>query len=1436
MKNRNEQNGLSQASSVPKQSERAEEKPPLHELHEYQAGMEQQNEELRNAQAALKESNERFRKIFEFAATGIAITDCNGHFIMCNSAYSQIIGYSEEELADMPYSSIIHQDYRDSDMMQIKRLLSGEIPSFEMENCYAHKTGATIWVHKHVSIISDDNGKPSNIIALITNVTEERLDREALINSRAAALNLMEDAEEARRKSEQISIELREQQEILKLFVNHAPAAVAMLDSNMRYLVCSNRWLLDHGLGQLDLVGRSHYEVFPEVDERWKAIYTRCMLGASERSDEDFFIRKDGAKEWLRWEIHPWMTGSGLIGGIIIFAEIITERKNAEEALRASESQYRRLFESAKDGILILDAETGMIDDVNPFLVRLLGYSREQFLGKKIWELGFFKDVIANQDNFLELQLKNYIRYEDLPLETADGRRIDVEFVSNLYFVEHRKVIQCNIRDITERKHIENSLKEKQTDLNRAQSIALIGSWRMDVQKKVLICSAEAHRIFDIPESTAMTYETILKMTHPDDLSYVGKKWKDALNGESYDIEHRIIVDGNIKWVREKAELEFDDNDMLLGGFGTIQDVTERKKREEELSRLNRTLKALSRSNQAMMRAANETEYMNEVCRIIVEDCGYKMVWIGFSEDEHSNTAGQIASAGFDETYLETFNDTPADAECEPSPVGNVIVTGETWFCKKLLANPKFKPWRKQALRRGCVSSAIMPLMDKSKAFGAVNIYSKESDSFSGNEINLLSELVDDLSHGIMELRLRKLHAETEEALSKSEKRYRTLFDSMTEGFALHEIICDADDKPCDYRFIEINQAFEKLTGLKRENVLHKTHNEVLPDDETIWLEYYGKVALTGEPVEFESYSATLKKYYQVAAYCPAPRQFAVVFMDISERKKVEEELRLSEKRQAVLSESASALLESVEPQKIIDEICRKTMELIDCQIFFNFLFVEEKNKLRLNAYWGIPEEEAKKIEWLDFGGSVCGCVARDGERIIAKDIFKIEDPRTELVQRYGIRAYCCHPLKTDEKVLGTISFGTTTRDSFTEDEIAMMKATSEMVTVAMQRKEWENKLVENEERLRLAQLSANVGVWELDLHTGVLFSTPELASLYGEPPLSLKNHHDFYRKVHPDDLARIEKERDTAIAGNRSFDLEFRINYSAGEVRWISAKGGAVYDKKGKVVRVFGVNSDITARKQAEEILKRDKETLKRIVKERSEKLLEVQVELERAKRLSDIGTLASTVAHELRNPLAAITISAAIIKRRSKNEAVEEQLKNIDKMVDESDQIINNLLFYSRLRLPHNENIVIYDIINECVENLSRQIKKNVKFKRNFDSLKDIMITADPIQLKEVFHNLLHNAADAVPDACGEVEVLASNYPEIIKIHIKDNGHGIDALYREKVFDPFFTTKAKGTGLGLTVCNQIVKIHGGSIDIESEHDKGTTITITLPKKGRSK
>ncbi len=157
-------------------------------------------------------------------------------------------------------------------------------------------------------------------------------------------------------------------------------------------------------------------------------------------------------------------------------SENIAARTRSDRVLKASETRYRRLFETAKDGILILDAGSGQIVDVNPFLMELTGYSREEFLGKRLWDIGPFKDVAASKTSFARLQDLAYVRYEDLPLETRDGRKIDVEFVSNLYFADGQPVIQCNVRDITERKRGEDEREKLEAQLRMSQKMEAIGS------------------------------------------------------------------------------------------------------------------------------------------------------------------------------------------------------------------------------------------------------------------------------------------------------------------------------------------------------------------------------------------------------------------------------------------------------------------------------------------------------------------------------------------------------------------------------------------------------------------------------------------------------------------------------------------------------------------------------------------------------------------------------------------------------------------------------------------------------------------------------------------------------------------------------------------------------------------------------------------------
>jgi PAS domain S-box-containing protein len=265
-------------------------------------------------------------------------------------------------------------------------------------------------------------------------------------------------------------------------------------------------------------------------------------------------------------------------------------RRYAEETLSASEVWYRRLFETAQDGILILDAETGMVVDMNPFLIEMLGYSHEAFLGKKVWELGFFKDIIANQDNFAELQQKGYIRYGDMPLETSDGRQIEVEFVSNLYLVNHQKVIQCNIRDITGRKQAEEKIRRLATVVKDSSDAITI----QDFEGRITAWNSGAELMYGYSEAEALL-ANIERLTAPGKVEEQKEFTRRLMAGEAITAfeTQRLTKDGRVLDVWLTVTKLTDDTGKPIGIASTERDITALKRAEEKLRETNDYLENL---------------------------------------------------------------------------------------------------------------------------------------------------------------------------------------------------------------------------------------------------------------------------------------------------------------------------------------------------------------------------------------------------------------------------------------------------------------------------------------------------------------------------------------------------------------------------------------------------------------------------------------------------------------------------------------------------------------------------------------------------------------------------------------------------------------------------------------------------------------------------
>jgi len=277
---------------------------------------------------------------------------------------------------------------------------------------------------------------------------------------------------------------------------------------------------------------------------------------------------------------------------ILLFIEDITERREAQAAIRTSEIRYRRLFEAARDGILILDPVTRKITDANPFMSELLGYPRKELLGKELWEIGLLKDERASQAAFRELKKKHFIRYEDLPLQSKKGKRHEVEFVSNLYDEDGRHVIQCNIRDITERKRAEKALQLSEERFRALFHISPVAVYSCDASGKIEEFNGRAARLWGRKPKRGDTGDRFcgsLKMLHTNGTAMPHNQcpMTRVLSGEIPGARDAEVVierrDGSkITCIANIVGLK-NELGEITGAINSFYDITERKRSEKAL-------------------------------------------------------------------------------------------------------------------------------------------------------------------------------------------------------------------------------------------------------------------------------------------------------------------------------------------------------------------------------------------------------------------------------------------------------------------------------------------------------------------------------------------------------------------------------------------------------------------------------------------------------------------------------------------------------------------------------------------------------------------------------------------------------------------------------------------------------------------------------------
>lgn len=356
-------------------------------------------------------------------------------------------------------------------------------------------------------------------------------------------------------------------------------------------------------------------------------------------------------------------------------------------------------------------------------------------------------------------------------------------------------------------------------------------------------------------------------------------------------------------------------------------------------------------------------------------------------------------------------------------------------------------------------------------------------------------------------------------------------------------------------------------------------------------------------------------------------------------------------------------------------------------------------------------------------------------------------------------------------------------------------------------------------ERLQLAQRVAGLGIWDWNARTGHLDWTPEMERIFGFAPGEFPGTYEAFKaRVHPDDAAEVERQREAAIRERRDFNFDYRVKLPAGEVRWVNCRGGAVYGADGSPQRVLAASMDITARKETEIRLG-----------ELFRGLQAAQGELMRKERLAALGHLAGSVAHEIRTPLAVILNDVFFLEQGSGggNGTHPQVLDEIKRAVSHADHIITEMLDYAREPSRYTSNFRIGDAVEFARQKVG--IPRQVTWRGLTPEMAGLRVRANEEQVTTVLANLLQNGVEAL--ACGGCLLVqaAQEPPGQVCIEVRDSGRGIPPENLERIFEPLFSTKTVGIGLGLAIARRYAEHNGGNLTVESEPGEGTVFRLRL-------
>jgi PAS domain S-box-containing protein len=633
-------------------------------------------------------------------------------------------------------------------------------------------------------------------------------------------------------------------------------------------------------------------------------------------------------------------------------------------------------------------------------------------------------------------------------------------------------------------------------------------------------------------------------------------------------------------------------------------------------------------------------------------------------------------------------------------------------------------------------------------------------------------------------------------------------------------------------RFLKVNRAYCDIMGMPKEKIEGVSLYKLYPRAEA---DSYWKddqiVLSTGKP-KMNIYESLHTKngvlwlrtdkipYLDDKGRIVGIIGFAV---DITAQKNSEREMGKLNRMLMAISESNKALTQSKDLRDYLNRVC--SIIIKDCGYKLAWIGLKENDKNKqVNpvAQAGFEAGYLKTLDitWADTerGRGPTGRAAREGRVQICRNM--LFDPvfkpwRNEALKR-GYASSIAIPLKTDGETFGVLTLYSHEPDPFSRDEIMLLGELGFDVSYGVTLIRAREKNMEAEGEIKkvatFPELDPNP-ICEIDA-AGVLgYANPSFKKLFPDA-FETPHDHPWFRDINAFFWALKGVKQQVLTR-----DVQVKDRYFFQTLYYIPAE---------TKLRIYGV--DITKRKTAED-------ELKTLYADMGKKVELRTAELVASKHLADIGTLAASVAHELRNPLGVINAAAYNLRRKITDVNILKHVESVEKKAMESSQIIDNLLVYARMKMPDFKKTLLHSLLAENIKTAKRNFRgRNVKIHGALNPVKDIFIEADALQLSEIFSNIISNACQAIEGKSGVVEVKARAGNGLAVISVKDNGVGIEPGDLQNIFKPFFTNKTKGTGLGLALCREMVGMHGGTIAVDSAPDKGSTFTVSLPLRRVSK